>query len=70
VPDANRVGGANSNWHAVLTTLMSGAPRLARAKIAGPRRRRVLLELARHLERTSDLRVRERLACIGSSSGG
>jgi alkylation response protein AidB-like acyl-CoA dehydrogenase len=63
VPDANRVGEAGNGWRAVLTTLMSERAAVGSGKTspsldaAG-----MLLELARHLERTSDLRVRERLA--------
>jgi alkylation response protein AidB-like acyl-CoA dehydrogenase len=63
VPDANRVGDAGNGWRAVLTTLMSERAAVGSGKTspaldaAG-----MLLELARHLERTSDLRVRERLA--------
>jgi acyl-CoA dehydrogenase len=65
VPDANRVGDAGNGWRAVLTTLMSERAAVGSGKTspvldaAG-----MLVELARHLERTSDLRVRERLADV------
>ena len=63
VPDANRVGEPGSGWRAVLTTLMSerasvGASKAAASTSPGS----MLIELARHLGRTGDPIVRQKLA--------
>jgi acyl-CoA dehydrogenase len=63
VPDANRVGEPGSGWRAVLTTLMSERASVgssAAARAVNPVR--MLTELARHLDRTADPIVRQKLA--------
>jgi acyl-CoA dehydrogenase len=63
VADANRVGEPGSGWRAVLTTLMSERASVgsgAAGKAIDPVK--MLTELARHLGRTDDPIVRQRLA--------
>jgi acyl-CoA dehydrogenase len=63
VPDANRVGEAGSGWRAVLTTLMSERASVgsgAASRAVSPVR--MVTELARHLGRTDDPIVRQKLA--------
>jgi alkylation response protein AidB-like acyl-CoA dehydrogenase len=63
VPDANRVGEPGSGWRAVLTTLMSERASVGASKsVASASPANMLLELARHLGRTSDPIVRQQLA--------
>jgi alkylation response protein AidB-like acyl-CoA dehydrogenase len=65
VSDANRVGDPGGGWRAVLTTLMSERASVgagAAGKAVDPVR--MVTELARHLERTGDTVVRQRLAEI------
>jgi alkylation response protein AidB-like acyl-CoA dehydrogenase len=63
VPDANRVGEAGSGWRAVLTTLMSERAAVGSGKTSsGIDTASLLVELARHLQRTNDPVVRQRLA--------
>jgi alkylation response protein AidB-like acyl-CoA dehydrogenase len=65
VPDANRVGEPGSGWRAVLTTLMSERASVgsgAASRSTDPVR--LLTELARHLDRTSDPILRQRLADV------
>ena len=63
VPDANRVGEPGSGWRAVLTTLMSERAAVGSGKTSPALdATRMLFELAKHNDRTADLRVRERLA--------
>jgi alkylation response protein AidB-like acyl-CoA dehydrogenase len=62
VPDANRVGDAGSGWRAVLTTLMSERAAVGSNKSSTVDATSLLLELARHLERTDEAVVRQRLA--------
>ncbi len=64
VPDANRVGEAGSGWRAVLTTLMSERAAVGSSKSSSMDPAGMLLELARHLDRTSDPVVRQRLAQV------
>ena len=54
VPDANRVGDAGSGWRAVLTTLMSERAAVGSNKSSAVDAAMLLIELARHLERTDD----------------
>jgi len=63
VPDANRVGEPGSGWRAVLTTLMSERASVgssAASRSVNPVR--MVTELARHLDRTADPMVRQKLA--------
>jgi acyl-CoA dehydrogenase len=62
VPDRNRVGDAGNGWRAVLTTLMSERAAVGSGKSTSVDASTVLVELARHLERTSDPLVRQQLA--------
>jgi acyl-CoA dehydrogenase len=62
VPDANRVGEAGTGWRAVLTTLMSERAAVGSGKNNTLDAATLLLELARHQERTDDPVVRQRLA--------
>jgi acyl-CoA dehydrogenase len=64
VPDANMVGEAGSGWRAVLTTLMSERAAVGSGKSTSLDPAGMLLELARHLERTDDPVVRQKLAQI------
>jgi alkylation response protein AidB-like acyl-CoA dehydrogenase len=63
VPDANRVGAAGGGWRAVLTTLMSERASVGSGK-ANPANdpASMLIEVARHLGRTTDPVVRQKLA--------
>ena len=68
VPDANRVGEAGSGWRAVLTTLMSERAAVGSGKTsAAMDPAGMLVELARHVDRTGDPVVRQRLAEIISN---
>jgi alkylation response protein AidB-like acyl-CoA dehydrogenase len=62
VPDANRVGEAGTGWRAVLTTLMSERAAVGSSKTSSMDPAGMLIELARHLDQTSDPVVRQRLA--------
>jgi alkylation response protein AidB-like acyl-CoA dehydrogenase len=62
VPDANRVGEAGSGWRAVLTTLMSERAAVGSGKTSAMDSTGLLVELARHLDRTDEPVVRQRLA--------
>src|SRR3954454_19029008 len=63
VPDANRVGEPGSGWRAVLTTLMSERAAVGSGKTSsGIDTASLLIELARHLRRTDDPVIRQRLA--------
>jgi alkylation response protein AidB-like acyl-CoA dehydrogenase len=63
VPDANRVGEPGSGWRAVLTTLMSERASVGASKAAASTSpANMLVELARHLRRTTDPIVRQKLA--------
>jgi acyl-CoA dehydrogenase len=63
VPDANRVGEAGSGWRAVLTTLMSERAAVGSGKTSSAMDTTdLLIELARHVDRTEDPVVRQRLA--------
>ena len=65
VPDANRVGEPGSGWRAVLTTLMSERASVGASKeAASASPASMLVELARHLERTDDPIVRQQLADV------
>lgn len=63
VPDANRVGEAGSGWRAVLTTLMSERAAVGSGKTSSVMDSTdLLIELARHVDRTDEPVVRQRLA--------
>ncbi|MCU1501439.1 MAG: acd, partial [Ilumatobacteraceae bacterium] len=63
IPDANRVGAPGSGWRAVLTTLMSERASVGAGKASqGVNPVQMITELARHLGRTSDPIVRQKLA--------
>ena len=63
IPDANRVGEPGSGWRAVLTTLMSERASVGASKqAAATSPANMVVELARHLERTDDPIVRQLLA--------
>ncbi|MEO5902347.1 MAG: acyl-CoA dehydrogenase family protein [Ilumatobacteraceae bacterium] len=63
IPDANRVGEPGSGWRAVLTTLMSERASVGANKASqGASPARMVTELARHLGRTSDPVIRQKLA--------
>ncbi|MFT3855211.1 MAG: acyl-CoA dehydrogenase family protein [Ilumatobacteraceae bacterium] len=63
VPDANRVGEPGSGWRAVLTTLMGERASVGASKSAASASpASMLIELARHLQRTRDPIVRQQLA--------
>jgi alkylation response protein AidB-like acyl-CoA dehydrogenase len=65
VPDANRVGDAGGGWRAILTTLMNERHVVAGRGGGGqPEYPRRLFQLARHLDRTGDPVVRQRLADV------
>jgi acyl-CoA dehydrogenase len=61
VPDANRVGEPGSGWRAVLTTLMSERASVGANKAQAVNPVTMLIELARHLGRTTDPIVRQEL---------
>ncbi len=61
VPDANRVGEPGSGWRAVLTTLMSERASVGASKSQAVNPVQMLVELARHLDRTADPIVRQEL---------
>ena len=62
VPHANMVGGPGEGWRAVLTTLMSERASVGSSKGSTTDPFGMLVEMARHFERTGDPLVRQRLA--------
>src|SRR5215207_8177283 len=64
VADANRVGDAGAGWRAVLTTLMSERAAVGASKGSSVDSATMVLELARHVGRTGDPVIRQRLADV------
>ena len=62
VPDANRVGAAGGGWRAVLTTLMSERASVGSSKASTTDPLQVIIEMARHFERSADPVMRQKLA--------